>query len=212
MPETEHERGERLDQYFTPPALAKRIVEWASIQPGDKVLEPSCGDGALVRWMPQDTGGRITVMDIDSGPAFDFLKYRAARDAFDVAIMNPPYGWVGSGKTRAAADRLHVQHALRMSPRVVVLARANFLWGAERYQHVMRFATLRRMAVLVNRPSFYGPALLPGQDSARHDFGVFEFRRPSRYLDEAFDRHGAGWKGIDDVKVEYWTDDWRLAP
>jgi predicted RNA methylase len=129
----------------------------------------------------------------------DFLKHREKSDAYEVAVMNPPYGYVGSGKTRKAADRLHVQHALKMCPRVVVLARANFLWGNERYQHVMRFARLTRMAVLVHRPSFYGPALLPGQDSARHDFAVFEFQRgrpPGQQRDTA--------------AVEYWTDDWRL--
>ena len=64
----------------------------------------------------------------------DFLKTRLPSDAFDIAIMNPPYGFVGKGKARQAADRMHVQHALRMAPEVVVLARANFLWGQERYQ------------------------------------------------------------------------------
>lgn len=217
MAESEHERGERLDQFWTVEPLAKAIAEWANIAPGDSVLEPSCGGGDFVRHIT--AGAAIKAMDLDSHVfakwdrellerprveriTQDFLRYRTSADAFDVALMNPPYGFVGSGKTRKAADRLHVQHALRFSRRVVVLARANFLWGVERYSHVFRFAELTRMAVLVHRPAFYGPALLAHQQSARHDFGVFEFcRRGAR------EQRGSP---VDSAKVEFWTQSWKV--
>ncbi len=230
MAESDHAKGLKLDQYFTRPALAQAVVEWAQIPKGAEVLEPSCGGGDLVRYMPEHC--KVMAMDLD-GDVFakwghvlqdridrglvepvgaDFLRWRGARNAFDLVIMNPPYGWVGNGRARKAADRLHVQHALRIAPRVIVLARANFLWGQERYDHVMRFARLTRMAVLVHRPSFHGPALLPGQDSARHDFGVFEFQRcndtlhPTEGFDRRLDR-----ERVDVVDMGFWTQDWRLA-
>ncbi len=222
--ETAHERGQRLDQYFTQPALAKRFVEWADIQPGQRVLEPSCGWGDLARHIPEHA--QTMAMDTDNDvfkhwentPELyarqlsgnielvggDFLAERLPSDAFDVVVMNPPYGYVGSGKYRKAADRLHVQHALRMAPDVFCLVRANFMWGQERYENVFRFAKVVKMGVLVHRPAFHGPALLPGQDSARHDFGVLHLRRH-----DDFDRRVD--KGPDAASVEFWTNDWRLA-
>ncbi len=206
---TDIERAKALDQYFTPPKLAKRIVDWAPIGFESRVLEPSCGDGAFLRWLPRNT--RVTAFDLVMCPAImdlplsslkhanaDFLKMRTAEDAYDVAIMNPPYGYVGAGKQRNAADRLHVQHALRMAPEVVCLVRANFLLGAERHRHIFSRNTLARIAYLVNRPAFGGPALRPDQTSARHDFVVLHLIR-----------------GKDPEyrpKVEFWTDDWRGEP
>jgi len=217
---TDLEHAQALDQYFTRPLLAKTVVEWAGIQPGQRVLEPSCGAGDLVRWMPE--GATIHAMDVDRSvfstwdeatkakvdigfdAVGDFLAWRTApSDCYDLAVMNPPYGYVGKGKARQAADRLHVQHALRMAPEVICLVRANFLWGQERYSHILRFAEVVRMAVLTHRPSFHGPALLPGQDAARHDFAVYHLRRaPDRMLRE---------EKVDAASVEFWTQDWRLA-
>lgn len=223
---TPHEHALSLDQFHTPPALAKAVVEWAHIQPGQKVLEPSCGEGDLVRWMPEDV--QITAIDIDPGvwggrgrrqfgwgplmnhPGLtpctgDFLQHRAPSDAFDIAIMNPPYGYVGRGKQRQAADRLHVQHALRMAPDVICLVRANFLWGQERYRHIFKFARVVRMAVLVHRPAFRGPAVLPSQTGGQHEIAVFHLRRLSP---EA----GMVELPIDSSSIEFWTQDWAVDP
>lgn len=215
------ERAQELDQYFTRPALAKAVVEWANIQPGARVLEPSCGAGAMVRWMPE--GCPIDAMDID--PAVfdqwdvspkiaaaliwgeDFLQHQASSDAYDLAVMNPPYGYVGSGKVRQAADRLHVQHALRMCPEVIVLVRANFLWGQERYNHVLRFARVVRMAVLVHRPSFHGPAVAVDGKGGQHEMMVLHLeRRPDRALSSTPECVS------DQTRLEYWTADWRIDP
>ena len=201
---TDVERAKALDQYFTPPKLAKRIVERAPLWPQSRVLEPSCGDGAFLRFLPNQV--ECTGVDVEprveSGSftvvAADFLKHREPQDAYDIAIMNPPYGYVGAGKQRNAADRLHVQHALRMAPEVVCLVRANFLLGAERHRHIFSRNTLARIAYLVNRPAFGGPALRPDQTSARHDFVVLHLIR-----------------GKDPEyrpKAEFWTDDWRGEP
>lgn len=216
---TSHEHALSLDQFFTRPALAKAIVEWADIQPGTRVLEPSCGAGDLVRWMPREAW--VTALDIDADvferwppgvfreqqivqDCVDFLQYRAASDAFDIAIMNPPYGYVGTGKQRQAADRLHVQHALRMTPDVIALVRANFLWGTERFQHVFYYAEIVRLAVLVHRPSFHGPAVAVDGKGGHHEMMVVHLRRrdPGQY----------GGRNIHRPSLEYWTQDWRIDP
>lgn len=213
-------KGKRLDQYWTPPALARAVVEWADIAPGDRVLEPSCGGGDLVRWMFEGARapGEVTALDVDeevftrwpaelakrvSWRAADFLAYRAPSDAFDLAVMNSAYGTVGRGKMAAAADRLHVQHALRMCPDVVAIVRANFLHGRERYRHVFARARMVRLAILVNRPPFHGPALAAGQDSARHDYVVLHLQRERRLVTPG--------KVVvhDKPAVEWWTQDWR---
>src|SRR5262245_44744170 len=92
-------KAETLDQYWTRRALAKAVVEWANIQPGERIAEPSCGAGDLVRWMPEHAG-EILAMDIDSKAIAawpdelmnrprlevvggDWLKYRGPRNAFD---------------------------------------------------------------------------------------------------------------------------------
>ncbi len=217
------EHSQALDQFFTRPALAKAIVEWADIQPGDRVLEPSCGAGDLVRWIPREAV--VHAMDIDREVfAFwdeecrsrvelgvdtlgDFLKRRAPSDAYDKAVMNPPYGYVGRGKARQAADRLHVQHALRMAPDVIVHARANFLFGSERYQHIFRFARLVKMAVLVHRPSYHGPAVAVDGSGGQHEMAVFHLqRRPDRELSTTPECEH------DQAQVEFWTQDWRIDP
>lgn len=223
---TDLARAQALDQFFTRPALAKAIVEWADIQPGDRVLEPSCGAGDLVRWM---SDCHVTAMDIDpavfdqwEGKAVarsilsfamvsqlrgDFLKHHAPSDAYDKVVMNPPFGYIGRGKARQAADRLHVQHALRMAPDVIVHARANFLFGLERYQHIFRFARLVKMAILVHRPSYHGPAVEVDGKGGQHEMAVFHLqRRPDRELSSTPECEH------DQAQVEFWTADWRVDP
>ncbi len=191
------------DQYFTTQAIAKRMVEWAEISRGMHVLEPSAGDGGLVRCLPLNI--RLTAIDVDPEmvarlrqirhPAYevvesDFLKYQPKRDAFDLAIMNSPYA--------NGADGKHAAHALRLAQRAVMLVRTNFEYGVNRFNGLFRWATVTRRAVLTRRPPFYGPACKG--DGARHDYVVLEMvrRETDRLEDNEPDR----------VDTEYWTDTW----
>ena len=38
----------RLGAFYTPDAIAKPLVDWALRSPGDRVLDPSCGEGAFL--------------------------------------------------------------------------------------------------------------------------------------------------------------------
>lgn len=111
------------DFFWTPAPRAAQVVAMAAIEPGEVVLEPSAGAGALIDALPAHTGkvfaiernverrtalrarlcpagkapkGTVfRVLDLD-----DFLL--AARedfvpDAIDAVIMNPPFSKVGEG-------------------------------------------------------------------------------------------------------------------
>ncbi|MHA7968091.1 Eco57I restriction-modification methylase domain-containing protein [Rhizobium sp. CAU 1783] len=105
----------RLGQYFTPEAEAAWLCEWAIREPHERVLEPSVGEGALVKAAMariDDLGGAsseaICGYDIDGTvistlqqsldpplPGLfkhDFLKLKpASLGPFDVVLANPPF-------------------------------------------------------------------------------------------------------------------------
>ena len=156
-----------LSQWFTKPPLCDRIVEWAGITEGMRVLEPSCGDGRLATRIIA-RGANVTAYDID--PRWDHAirqDFLGVRDVhFDLAVMNPPY--------EDGVDLEHVAHAARLCDRVVAVVRLVFLAGQERYARLWARYRLSRLAILSGRPSFDGPV----DGTARHDFCVFEIGGP----------------------------------
>jgi tRNA G37 N-methylase Trm5 len=102
--------------FHTPKDLAERMVHLAGIKPGDRVLEPSAGEGAIAL-AAQSAGAIVTAIEIRPEavlklnqvlitPALcsDFMKVPAGDDTYEVILMNPPF-------TRNQ-DIQHVQHAL----------------------------------------------------------------------------------------------------
>jgi predicted RNA methylase len=166
-----------LSQWFTPPALAERIVRWAlEGWPEPKmILEPAAGDGALIRPLPETWVERVAAYEIDARwvPALERMpqvwdvvegNFIEIRDPgpYDLALMNPPY--------ECGLDGDFVQSALRCSRRVVALLRLAALAGVQRRHQIWERAYLRRLAILSQRPSFVGQIV----GSPRHDFCVVE--------------------------------------
>lgn len=116
----------------TPRDVAARMVELAGIEPGDRVLEPSAGTGALLGAMgcrmfghSPKTGAAVAV-EINSSLAAklerdfpltrvhcaDFLQWGTLKDwpnsrvSFDRILMNPPF--------QKGADIQHILHARSM--------------------------------------------------------------------------------------------------
>lgn len=98
----------------TPPSLARRTIERAEIKTGNRILEPSAGDGALLREMPGDTcrtaieinpdfADRLRLHQMAEVHCVDFLKCNGELGMFDRIVMNPPFG--------KQADIDHVLHA-----------------------------------------------------------------------------------------------------
>jgi phospholipid N-methyltransferase len=116
-----------IPQLFpTPSNLAARMVELADIQPGNSVLEPSAGTGALLGAM----GGRMfghnpergAIVAVEINPELaqwlagdfplttvindDFLRLNGDLGTFDRILMNPPFA--------NAQDIEHILHAFTM--------------------------------------------------------------------------------------------------
>lgn len=123
------DQREGADYYATPEPVGMKMVEWANIKPGDKVLEPSAGHGAIARFFPTQTD--VTMVE----PSLN-LSQRAAlangnarivnsrfedlnrTNKYDAIVMNPPYGM--GGKTAYEHVTKAVQH-LREGGRIVAL-------------------------------------------------------------------------------------------
>jgi type I restriction-modification system DNA methylase subunit len=116
------------DVFYTPAAIAKLVVDAARIEPGNFVLEPSCGGGALaIPALRAAEGVEVHAWDIrdvedELGQAtglrfeqLDLLDLTPAPD-YDRVVMNPPFS-----KQR---DTQHVRHAfsfLRPGGRLVAI-------------------------------------------------------------------------------------------
>lgn len=119
--------AQREDGWFpTPDALAHEIVARAGVKFGDRVLEPSAGEGAIVG-AALDAGALVVAVEMDAGRmgrlyarhgragdrlavhTADFLALTTGKlSKFDAIVMNPPFSAPG----RALADVDHVEHAL----------------------------------------------------------------------------------------------------
>lgn len=85
----------------TPEELARRMVEIANIQPGDRVLEPSAGQGAIALAL-RDAGAVVTCVETMPENAAhlrelgfevveqDFTTWKP-EEPFDAVVMNPPF-------------------------------------------------------------------------------------------------------------------------
>lgn len=111
---------QRAHQYYpTPEALARRVVELADVSDGDRVLEPSAGQGAIADLLPGDRLKCVEASklhcavlrgkghDVDEG---DFLEWKPEPGKNPTrVVMNPPFDrrqWVD-----------HVEYAARVLSR-----------------------------------------------------------------------------------------------
>ena len=177
-PLPEPERDLALSQYWTPPALAKRMVDMLGLPRGSSVLEPAAGCGRLVepllaadlkvvaceldrRWAKvlRDRWPDIGITRCDY-PARKFPPFDLH---YDGAVLNPPY--------EHGLDGRFLARALEDADVVVALCRVQILFGTQRYASIWEPHGYRldRVAFLPRRPSF-------GGGSPRHDFCVLRFR------------------------------------
>jgi hypothetical protein len=160
-----------LSQWFSPPELAREMVDmaatWLRMRPDARLLEPSAGRGNLVRAVLDVVPrARIDVVELDArwhgsleglGPnvrveIVDYLDRPAPARRYHLAITNPPY----DGGVEAA----HLEKMLEECDRVIALLPARSLHGLERFERVWsRFRGtwwLREEVRCIRRPKF-GP-------------------------------------------------------
>lgn len=193
------ERKPELSQWYTPPWLAKRIVNWAidfRTHRQLSVLEPSAGDGALVKQLLY-RGCKVLGVDIDGENVerlqrlgaivlhADFLTLVPGMvdNLLDLVVMNPPFE---DGQTEQ-----HVLHALKFAPRVVCHCPLTTLAGKDRKEGLWRDAYLKRLAICGARPR-YG-----GNGGGMTDMCTFEVVRRYEHVDVTNVRA----TGVD---VEWW--------
>ena len=181
------------DAFYTPDWLADyvaaRAAALASGQTGSwTVLEPSAGDGAIVRAVRRAGFGHVIAVEPYDGTIEDCARgdraVRVVRERLEVfaARMGPRFGRrvIAAGNTpyRGQLDRWHAQLLIgTLVDRAVLVVRTTVL-----HQHGWRPLHERLLAVthLRGRPMFRGPAITdpkrgkkkPG--GARHDYSVIE--------------------------------------
>lgn len=109
-------------QFFeTPDDLAKRLVKMANICPGESVLEPSAGRGAIVKHIKGKYEGNCDCIELHTENEIylsqqgyyvvgdDFLRFNRK---YDVIIANPPF--------RFQQDVIHITHMIELANRCVV--------------------------------------------------------------------------------------------
>ncbi len=144
------------DQEFghfpTPDFLARQLVSLAGVERGDRVLEPSAGDGAIVLAL-QDAGAVVVAVERHPGrretllrsvlksrdslaQEDDFLRYRPVPRLFSRVVMNPPFLCCGDG------DHLdHVRYAyslLEPGGRLVAVMPASVSFRTDRRHAAFR--------------------------------------------------------------------------
>lgn len=105
--------------FFTSPEIAQRVINYANIRKGDRVLEPSAGSGQLAK-VARDHGADVTCVEIQPGLAHelktihgfenvhcgDFLQMTPQQIGyFDLVVANPPFD--------RGRDVDHCRHALQ---------------------------------------------------------------------------------------------------
>lgn len=93
-------RRSELDRYFTPSWMVASLLHHQAIDRQSLILEPCCGDGAIVLALQSAGFGRIITNDLDprhvasrhrDAAAADFWAMKTVQDV-DWVISNPPFG------------------------------------------------------------------------------------------------------------------------
>lgn len=118
----EYTNAQKEYQFFeTPDDLAKRLVKMANIQPGESVLEPSAGRGAIAKHIKgcdciefNATDNRYLCEHGFNVVDDEFLEFT---EHYDVIVANPPF-------TRQQ-DIDHITHMIELANRCVVSVASN---------------------------------------------------------------------------------------
>lgn len=107
------------DYFATPEPIGYKMVQWLQAKPGQSLLEPSAGDGAIARWMPDNTYNTVVEPSRDLTPKLmrnvagakvveSTFENFDLHNKFDGIAMNPPFGH--GGKTAVEHVAKAYQH------------------------------------------------------------------------------------------------------
>lgn len=114
-------RTEKLHgQFFTPAGVAQTLVRWAVEAPGDRLLDPACGDGQFLAAHAHISGCEVDPRHAVTARAraphahvhvCDFFEWaESTNDRFEAVVGNPPFiryqGFTGEVRERALRQSL----------------------------------------------------------------------------------------------------------
>lgn len=110
---------EGQDYFATPEPIGYKMAQWLQSKPGQSLLEPSAGDGAIARWMPDNTYNTVVEPSRDLTPKLmrnvagakvveSTFENFDLHNKFDGIAMNPPFG---KGKDRGG--KLAMEHVAK---------------------------------------------------------------------------------------------------
>lgn len=123
----EQHRQKQRGAYYTPDDVVHSLVDWLAVAPGDRLLDPSCGDGRFLAIHPNSVGveedplAAAGVHQRTPGSLIhqgDFFTWAAStQERFECAAGNPPFIRYQrfSGAIRNAAIRVCEQHGAKFN-------------------------------------------------------------------------------------------------
>lgn len=121
--------AEGVDYFATPEPVGYKMVQWAGLKDGDRVLEPSAGHGAISRFFSPNTDNTIiepssrlapqAQMNTDNAKLINgYFEDLHIGNKYDAVTMNPPFGT--GGKTAIEHVAKAFKH-LRNGGRVIAI-------------------------------------------------------------------------------------------
>lgn len=157
----QHPHADRGNDLYETPAAAVRALlatEWLP----QRIWEPACGPGAIVREL-RAAGHDVVPTDlVDYGcegqaSGMDFLKVRAAPFGVDCIVTNPPFKDANA----------FVERAIALCPRVLMLLRFSFYESIRRGSildtgTLARVHCFRKRLPMMHRHGWTGPTAASG--------------------------------------------------
>ena len=121
--------AEGVDYFATPEPIGYKMVQWAGLKDGDRVLEPSAGHGAISRFFSPNTDNTIiepssrlapqAQMNTDNAKLINgYFEDLHIGNKYDAITMDPPFGT--GGKTAVEHVAKAFKH-LRNGGRVIAI-------------------------------------------------------------------------------------------
>lgn len=96
---------EGTDYFATPEPLGFKMVQWLDPQPGNDMLEPSAGHGAIARWFPESTTNHFIeqsstlaaelAVSVSGKVHVESFEQHYIGNKYNHIAMNPPFGTAG---------------------------------------------------------------------------------------------------------------------
>lgn len=149
-------KGMVYDFYQTPSYVTKTLLRREKFR--GSILEPCCGDGAILKVLQEKTRNKLIASDIQDkfgvGSVKDFLSYKKAANI----ITNPPFTYALP----------FIKHGLSIyTGKIAFLMRISFLETIKRYEELFAHNPPARIYVYTRRINFdegkpFGGTLLIG--------------------------------------------------